>query len=97
MSKVDDTRDVLDTVCHGLEEVGKMTIELKRKADDAYDRTRFYMDRCWRVTTVSAEEDLNESVGRLGQLVTDAGATHALSCGVLDRDSTMRPETNSND
>ena len=37
---------------------------------------------------MSAEEDLNESLGRWGQLVKDtAGATHSLSCGVLDRDS----------
>ena len=70
-------------------EVGMKTIELKRTADDAHDRTRSYRDRCWTVTTdlVSAEEDPNESPGRLGQLIKEtAGATHALSCGVLDLD-----------
>ena len=37
---------------------------------------------------MSAEEELNDSLGRLGQLVRDtAGATHALSCGVPDRGS----------
>ena len=36
----------------------------------------------------TAEEDLNDNLGRLEQLVEDtAGATHALSCGVPDRDS----------
>ena len=37
---------------------------------------------------MSAEEELNNSLGCLGDLVKDtAGATHALSSGVPDRDS----------
>ena len=36
----------------------------------------------------TAEEDLNECLGRMAQLMQDtAGATHALSCGTTDRDS----------
>ena len=90
ISKVDDRREEHDIACRGLEEGVRKTIELKRKADDAHDRTRSHKDRCWRATTdlVSAEEELNNSFGRLGQLVKEtAGATHALSCGVADRDS----------
>ena len=45
MSKVDDTREVLDITCRGLEDVSKRTIELKRKADDAHDRTRSHTER----------------------------------------------------
>ena len=82
--------DLHDAVCHGLEDVGKKTIDLKRAADDAHDRSRSHRDCCRRATKdhVSAEEELNDSLGRLGQLVKDAeGATHAFSCGVPDRDS----------
>ena len=59
MSKIDDCREVHHVACRGLEEVGKKTIELKRKAGDAHDRTRSHRDRCWRATTdlVSAEEN----------------------------------------
>ena len=63
---------------------------MKRKADDADDRISFHRDQCRRATKelVSAEEELNDSLGRLGQLIKDtAGATHALSCGVGDRES----------
>ena len=65
-----------------------MTFDLKRKADDDHDRTRSVRDRCRRPTKdlVLAEVELNDSIGRLGQLVKEtAGATHALSCG--DHDS----------
>ena len=85
MSKVDDTREVLDTPCRGLEDMSKKTIELKRKADDAHDRTRSHRERCRRATKycVMAEEVLNDSLGCLGDLVKDtAGAPHALTCGV---------------
>ena len=35
-----------------------------------------------------AEEDLNEFLGRMGQVIRDtAGATNALSCGTTDRES----------
>ena len=63
---------------------------MKRKADDAHDQIRARRYRCRRATKEfeTAEEDLNDSLGRLGQLLKDtAGATHALSCGVPDRES----------
>ena len=63
---------------------------MKRKADDARDQIRAHRDRCRRATKEfeTAVEDLNDSSGRLGQLVKDtADATHALSCGALDRES----------
>ena len=44
---------------------------------------------CYRRVLVveygTAEETLNESRGRVGQLIRDtSGATHALSCGTID-------------
>ena len=45
MSKAEDSLEVHDEACRGLEDVGKKTIELKRKADDAHDRTRSHWDR----------------------------------------------------
>ena len=65
-------------------------VYLKRKADDAHDRTRSHRERCRRATKqhVSAEEEMNNSSGYLGDLVKDtASAAHALSCGVPNRDS----------
>ena len=47
-------------------------------------------DRCRRTTAefVTADEDLNDCIGRMGRPVEDtAGATHALSCSVPDPDS----------
>ena len=87
MSKVDDTREVLDNTRRGLEDANKRTIELERKADDAHDRTRSHRERCRRATKdhVMAEEVLNNSLGCLCDLVKNtASATHALSCGVPD-------------
>ena len=87
MSKIDDTREVLDVTCRGLEDVCERTIELRRKADDAHDRTRFHRERCRRATK-DHEEVLNNSVGCLAALVNDtASATHAVSGGLPDRDS----------
>ena len=56
--QLDKSRDLHGTVCHCLEDVGKKTIELKRKADDAHDRIKFHRDLCRRATKdlVSAEE-----------------------------------------
>ena len=45
------------------------------------------MSACNKGTCVG-EEELNHSLERLGQLIKDtAWATHALSCGVPDRES----------
>ena len=90
VSKVDDSREVHDVVCRDLQVAGTRTFETKRKADDAHDRIRTHWDRCRRVTKEleTAEEDLNDSLGGMGQLIKDtAGATHALSCGVPDLES----------
>ena len=65
-------------------------LKTKRKADYAHDKIRAHWDRCRRATAefVTAEEDLNDCLGRTEQLIRDtAGATYALSCGVRDRDS----------
>ena len=90
MSKVGDSRQVHDVVCRHLQAAGTRTFEMKRKADDALDRLPTHRDRCRRATREleTAEEDHNDSLGRLGQVIKDtAEATYALSCGVLDRDS----------
>ena len=96
------TRDRLDTAfielnkrrdlhaCRGLKDVGKKTIEMKRKVGDAYDRVSSHRDQCRRAIKelVSAEEELNDSLAHLGQLMKDTlGATLALSCAVPDRES----------
>ena len=72
------------------QKIDMKTVELKRKADEALDQIRAHRSRCRQATKEfqKAQEDLNESVGRLGQLTKEtAGATHALSCGVPDRES----------
>ena len=82
MPKDDDTREVLDVTRRSLEGARRRTIELKRKADDAQERTRSHKVRCRRATEdhMRAEEVLNNSLGCLCDLVRDiAGATHALS------------------
>ena len=79
-----------DAACGDLEDASKRTIELKRKADDAHDRTRSHRERCQRATKdhMMAEEVLNNSLGCMGDLVKDtASATYAVSCRVPDRDS----------
>ena len=89
-SKLKDCRGLHSAAYQSLEDAGKRTTETKRKADDTQDQIRAHWDRCRRATEefVTAEEDLHDCLGRVGQLVTDsAGATHALSCGVPDRDS----------
>ena len=83
-------RALLEVACDDLADAGMKTIDLKRKVDDAHDRTRSHRDRCRRATKElqTAEEDLNNSLGCLGDLVKDtASVAHALSCGVVDKDS----------
>ena len=63
---------------------------LKRKADDILDRTRAHRERYRRATQglKSAEDTLNDKLTYLGEMVKDTtSATHALTCGVPDRDS----------
>ena len=59
-------------------------------ADEAHDQIRAHRDRCRRVWTEcgTAEEELNECLGRMDQLIRDtAVAPHALSCGTADGDT----------
>ena len=77
-------RAFLKVACDDLADAGMKTIDLKRKADDAYDKTCSRRDRCRRATKelTKAEEVC------IGVLVKDTtSAPHALSCGVPDRDS----------
>ena len=72
-----------------LDDPGKGITET-RKADDAHEQMRTHRDRCRRATKEfeTAEDDFNECLGSMEQLTQDtAEATHALSCGVPDRDS----------
>ena len=62
-----DSRESLDIAimdCHDA------ATETKRKADDAHDQVRAHRDRCRGATTesVTAEEDLNDCLGRMDQL-----------------------------
>ena len=60
------------------------------KAENAHTGTILHRDSLRRATRdqVKAEEVLNNSLGCFGTLVKDtAGATHALACGVPDRES----------
>ena len=87
-------RALHDAACVDLEDTRQRTIELKRKADDAHERTRSHRERCRRATKdhMRAEEVLINSLGCLGELVRDtASATHALSCGVPDRVTSGKP------
>ena len=47
-TKLNNRRDLHDAACHGLEDVGMKTIEMKRKVDDAYDRISSHRDQCCR-------------------------------------------------
>ena len=89
MSKVIDRQAVVDLKCRYWKDSGAKNNDAKRKADDAEDRVKVQRERCHRLTSVygTAEEDLNESLRRMGQLIRDtAGETHSLSCGTTDRD-----------
>ena len=48
--ELNNRQDLHDAACRGLEHVGKKTIEMKRKADDAYDRISSQRDQCRRST-----------------------------------------------
>ena len=79
-----------EVACDDLADAGMKTIDLTRKADDAHDRTWSHRDRCRRATKEfeKPEEVLNNNLKCSGNLVKDTtSATHALSCGVPDRDN----------
>ena len=72
-SKVDDSREANDVVCLDLQAAGARTFEMNSKADDAHDQIGAHRNRCRRATKEyeAAQEDLNDSLGRLGQLIKD--------------------------
>ena len=89
MSKVSDCQEVVDVKCRYLKNSGAKFNDAKRKAEGAQGQVKVHRERCRRFSAVfrTAEEDLYERLGRLGQLIrVTAGATHALSCGTTDRD-----------
>ena len=66
------------------------TAELKRKGTDVHVKTRSHRERCRRATKdhTRSEAAVNHSLGCLGWYVNEtAAATHALTCGVPDRES----------
>ena len=68
----------LKEACRGLEDAGERITETTRKADDAHDQIRAHRDRV-SAEFETAEEELNECLGRVEQLIRDtAGATRAL-------------------
>ena len=87
MSKVGGCHEVVDVKRRYLKDSGAKLNEAKRKAEDA--QVKVCRESCRRLSAVrgTAEEDRNESLGRMGWPIRDtAGTTHALSCGTTDRD-----------
>ena len=81
--ELNNCQDLRESARRGLEDVDRKTVELN------HDRTRSDRDRCRRATEyrMTVEGELNENLGKLGQLAKHtAQATHALSCGVPDRE-----------
>ena len=77
-----------DASCVDLKNACQRTGELKRKADDAHERTRSHRERCRRGTKehTKSEVAINYSLGCLGWLIKEtANATHSLTCAIPDR------------
>ena len=77
-----------EVTCVDLKKACEWTAELKRKADDAPERTRSHRERCRRATKehTKSEASINHSLGCPGWFVkATANATHSLTCGVPDR------------
>ena len=66
--KLKNCQVLLGAACDDLADAGTKSVDLRRKADDAHDRIRSHRHRCRRATKdlVSAEEELNDSLGLLG-------------------------------
>ena len=76
-------RAFLEAACDDLADACMKTTDLKRKADDAHDRTRSHRDWCRRAKELTkAEEAINNTLGCFGDLVKSA--THALSSVVRE-------------
>ena len=69
----EDRCEVHDVVCQDLHAAGTRTFEMKRKARDAHDRVMAHWDRRATKELETFEEDLNDSLGRMGQLVKPRG------------------------
>ena len=83
-------RPLHEAACFDVKETGRRHSEMKRKAEEAHTKTCLHRDYIRRATSdhVKAEEVLNNSVGCLRTHVREtANATHALACGVPDRES----------
>ena len=88
--EVGNCRAFHDAICVDLKNACQRTAELKRKADDAHERTRSHRERCRRAKKerTKSEAAINHSLGCLGWFVKEtANATHSLTCGVPDRES----------
>ena len=82
--KLRDSRDLHHVACRDLEDTDMKTVKLKRKVDEVFDPIRELRNPRRRTTE---EEDLNDSLGCLGQLVKDtAGISETLSCDLSDRE-----------
>ena len=89
MSKMGVCQEVFGVKCLFLKDLGAKFNEAKRKADHTQDQSEVHRERCRRMSAEygTAEEDLNDCLGRMGQLIHDtAGAIHALSCCTTERD-----------
>ena len=78
-----------DVTCTDLKRAYQRTAEFQRKARDAHERTQSHRERCRRATKehVKSEAAINHHLGCSGWLVREtANASHALTCGVPDRE-----------
>ena len=83
-------RALHEATCADLKKACQETAELKSKETDAHEKTRSHRERCRRATKehTRSEAAVNHSLACLGWCVKEtAAATHALTCGVPDRES----------
>ena len=78
-AKLKDCRGLHDTVCRGLEDVGKKTVESKRKADNAHDKSRSHRERCQRANKrpCVGRGGSEQQLGMLGLSSEGHGRGHA--------------------
>ena len=85
--EVTNCRALHEATCVDLKKACQRTVELKRKAAEAHERTRSHRERCRRATKehTKSEAAINHSFGCLGWFVKETtNATHSVTCGVPD-------------
>ena len=97
MREVGNPRAIHEAICAEVKKASQRTADLKRKATEAHKKTRSHRERCKIITNehTRSEAAVNHSLGFLGLglmgwcVKETAAATHSLTCGVPDRESTQ--------